>query len=194
MKVHSMHKVIGKQVVEWVNFGGDINLPRQNTQPLEIARPPTGKHSYSDHQDQLVDIAAFLNHMEWAPATEANPAGITWIELFALFGITGWNWCQTREGQRQKLREQWAIPDAATNKWKAFLSSKGSKLKAQACAYRERKSCRAELDHFKRLTRFLIRRTISLGAALRNVWHTIQGGSKDWGSKTFNPPSGPHRH
>ena len=74
-----------------------LKLEHQN---IETITPTKGKHRFSHCQTLYEEVHAFLKKRSWAPVSEdSEVSGITWMELFALYDITG---DRIEKGQRQK--------------------------------------------------------------------------------------------
>ena len=69
-------------------------------QEVQLIAPTKGNHRFAQCQMLYEDVHSFLKERKWALAqTDTEVGGITWIELFILFDITGG---RSQEGQHQK--------------------------------------------------------------------------------------------
>ena len=74
-----------------------LKLDYQN---VDFISPTKGKHRFSHCQMLYEEVHEFLSNRKWALVKEDSEVpGITWIDLFALFDITG---SRTERGQHQK--------------------------------------------------------------------------------------------
>ena len=91
---------MGYDPEKWVET--DLSLDRsmqhrRNYTRLVIPPPVKGVHKYKFCQKLYEEIHGFLHQREWAPVNpEDNVAGITWMELFVLFDISG---LRTKQGE-----------------------------------------------------------------------------------------------
>ena len=93
----------GYDPTKWLKANATIrseDKPLPEYQNIEIVQPTKGKHRFMHCQVMYEQVHAFLGHRKWAPVSSDDEAsGITWIELFALFDLTGE---RTEKGQHQK--------------------------------------------------------------------------------------------
>ena len=69
-------------------------------QELHLIAPAKGNQRFAHCQMLYEDVHGCLKERKWAPAqADTEVAGITWIELFVLFDITG---SRSEKGQHQK--------------------------------------------------------------------------------------------
>ena len=70
-------------------------------QELHLIAPTKCNHRFAHCQMLYEDVHGFLKERKWAPAqADTEVAGITWVELFVLFDITGSR--SETKGQHQK--------------------------------------------------------------------------------------------
>ena len=72
---------------------------------IVILPPPEASRKYLDDQEEVGDIANFLNTVERMSCTTADPSGVTWLELYLLYELGGWNYSRAREGRHCELAE-----------------------------------------------------------------------------------------
>ena len=146
--------------LEPVTFKGPLCYPEDNGQlvELKIMQPPRGNHQYKSQMSQLCGIAEFLSALRWELATEERPGGISWIELYAIFQLSGWDWHYTRDYfriQREKDRQDPRSAEARMIKHRGRRQAEDDAT--PSAKVRTQNTCRADLDEFKRRTRFLLR-------------------------------------
>ena len=67
---------------------------------LHLIAPTKGNHRFAHCQMLYEDVHGFLKERKWAPAqADTEVVGITWVELFVLFDITG---SRSEKEQRQQ--------------------------------------------------------------------------------------------
>ena len=103
-KQHTIFKATrGYDPLKWVKAKArirDEELLELEYQNIEIVPPTKGKHRFAHCQTLYEEVHALLSKRNWAPVSnDVEVSGITWIELFVLFDLTG---NRTEEGQHQK--------------------------------------------------------------------------------------------
>ena len=86
---------------------GDANVRDESQLDIEhrevkLIRPTKENHKFTQRQKLYEEVHNFLSKRKWAPVkADTDVGGITWIELFVLFDITGY---RSEEGQHIKNR------------------------------------------------------------------------------------------
>ena len=167
-------KAIDKQVLgydpeKWVET--ELNLDRslqhrRVVSTLDIPPPVPGVHKHKYCQRLYEEAHSFLQVREWAPANpEDNVAGVTWMELFVLFGKGG---LRTKGGEHvldHEVRQR-------AGKRKAEQASKEDLTKNYADhAAILRPALDAELARFKAIVRHIARHELQDQHADGHVHH-----------------------
>ena len=140
--------------------------------------PPRGKHRYSSHQSLVQDIHRFLTTIPMEPCEENatdkeknSVAGTTWLELFCIFDLMGFNTECTKEAYAATISRQDEEPrmKERNDKWIAHrlqhrAASKAGLKKPLATA-EARKDLSMELSTFIRVARYVVRTSGSAEAA-----------------------------
>ena len=91
---------------KWVKTDAEIRGEEQmkvEHQSIQIIQPTKGKHRFAHCQVLYEEVHAFLMKRKWAPAqVDTEVAGVTWMEMFALYDTTG---NRSEQGQHQKNPE-----------------------------------------------------------------------------------------
>ena len=96
------------------------------------------------------DVHSFLKQRKWAPAQmDTEAGGITWIELFILFDITG---SRSQEGQHQKSP---AATRRAEKRKGETKDAKGKKVNRGATTVVSKPTLDEDLKTFKVITRHI---------------------------------------
>ena len=78
-------------------------LDDEEYQQLQLGDPVEGKHRCSQHAVMYKDIHAFMKNRKWAPTDAgSHVGGVTWLELFIIFDITG---ARSHNGDHVKDKE-----------------------------------------------------------------------------------------
>ena len=106
-KEHTKQKnILGYDPEKWVSTEAKIRGEGHHEidyHDLTTIPPTKGKHKFTHCQVLYEEVHAFLEKRKWAPIkTDIDLAGIAWIELFALYDLTG---NRSVNGQDQKKRE-----------------------------------------------------------------------------------------
>ena len=93
-KEHAKQKATpGYDPGQWICTGAKIrDEEHYNVEydDLKLITPTQGNHRFAYCQDLYEEVHVFLSKRKWAPVkTDVEVAGTTWIELFALFDLTG---------------------------------------------------------------------------------------------------------
>ena len=67
---------------------------------------------------ELEDIAAFLSNREWKLAENEHQGGVTWLEMFLMHDIQGWNFEEIKEGRKEDLEKQLKDEKSSASIWK----------------------------------------------------------------------------
>ena len=93
-KEHIKQKIIlGYDLEKWVSAEAKIRGEEHHEleyHDLATIQPTKGKHKFAHCQVLYEEVHPSLKKRKWAPIkTDIEVAGITWIELFALYDLTG---------------------------------------------------------------------------------------------------------
>ena len=129
-------------------------------QSIEIIQPTKGKHRFMHCQVLYEQVHAFLENRKWAPVSNDDEvSGITWIELFALFDLTGE---RTEKGQHQKDPE--TVKRADRRKLKSRCArDKRSNLTSTMIVTKPKLD--EEIKLFKAVVRHIFRHEVKNGKA-----------------------------
>ena len=122
-----------------------------------VRKPPSGSHKMYQHQQLLENIWTFIGKFNWEIAHCNMGSCISWIELLALFDLSGCNWKQTIEGKKHQLDDALQDGDKQTMRWKKHLAIKGSILKRKPADPCGITNASTELTLFKQAVRFLMK-------------------------------------
>ena len=78
-----------------------------------------------------------------------SQSGVTWLELYLMYNLGGWNWQETKEGRRARFKEEANQSGSQTQKWQTHLAKKSKVMNDPAAKFRKEATVRAELDLFK---------------------------------------------
>ena len=94
--------ILGNDPEKWISTEARIRGEEHHEidyHSLTLISPTEGKHKFARCQVLYEEVHAFLKTRKWAPVkVDIEVAGITWIELFALFDLTS---NRSVNGQRQ---------------------------------------------------------------------------------------------
>ena len=89
----AQNTILGYDTQKWVEADAVIRDEVQlevSYQKINFVTATKGNHRFARWQKQYEDVHNFLSSRKWAPVQpETEVSGITWIELFVLFDITG---------------------------------------------------------------------------------------------------------
>jgi len=93
-KDHDIQKtLLGYDPEKWVKADAEIRaeeLEEEDYQCISLVPPTKGKHRFAHCQVLYEEVHDFLAGRKWAPAqVDSECGGITWVELFALFDMSG---------------------------------------------------------------------------------------------------------
>ena len=98
--------LLGYDPQKWVKANAEIRDEEHlevEYQSLKTIQPTKGKHRFAHCQILYEEVHAFLKQRRWVPVkVDMEVAGITWMELFTLYDLTG---SRSEKGQHQKNRE-----------------------------------------------------------------------------------------
>ena len=103
-KAHECDKaLLGYDPKKWQKTDARIRNKEEEDyiyEKLKMPPPVMGVHRFSYCKGLYLDIHKFLANRRWTPIVEqSTTSGITWLELFALFDVTG---ARTRKGDHVK--------------------------------------------------------------------------------------------
>ena len=140
-----------------------VNVPKYQV----ILPPPRGKHRYSSHQTLVEDVHTFIKHIPVCNSTQESGYGngTTWIEVYCMFYIMGYNSDHTKEAymealaddrtsQREKDRNSTWIAHRLLHE-----KSNSNELKKPLATAEEKRSLASELETFKRVVTFVSNHT-----------------------------------
>ena len=117
---------------------------------LETIAPSRGTRRFADCQVLYEEVHAFLRKRKWASVQiDTEVAGITWVELFALFDVTG---NRSEEGQRQTNQ---ATARRAENRRQQPRSAKHQKVNLSETTVVTKPTLDEELKSFKAIVRHI---------------------------------------
>ena len=125
-KIQAAKKTImGYDTQKWTEADATIRDETQlevRYKKIDLVSVTKGNHRFNRWQKQYEDVHFFLGERQWAPVqVETGISGITWIELFALFDISG-----TRSEDAMHQKNHAAAARAAKRK-EAHNKAKGKK-------------------------------------------------------------------
>jgi len=178
-KDHDIQKtLLGYDPEKWVKADAEIraeDLEDEDYQCISLVPPTKGKHRFAHCQVLYEEVHAFLAGRRWAPAqVDSDCGGITWVELFALFDMSG---MRSEEGQHIKSPEM--MQRAKVRKAKA-RNAKGKKMGTSDSSAAAMPTLDDELKQFKAVVRHVMRHEAESKAAklvqtdtrsiLRRLW------------------------
>ena len=163
-KYHTVQKaLLGYDPEKFLKTDAEIrdeDQEQQEYQRIAMIPPTKGKHRFSHCQAFYEEVHAFLKVRAWAPAqTDSEIAGVTWIELFALFDITG-----NRSEAGQHVKNPAAIKRAEKRRAKARCS-RAKKLNISESCVVAKPTLDEEIKQFKAIVRHTTRHEAEQKAA-----------------------------
>ena len=141
--------VLGYDAEKWIRSSGKIRKETQATttyHKLIMPPPIKGRHKYTQCQRLYEEVRKFIDERRWTPAPQESEAGgITWMELFILFDISG---KRTEQGRHVKS-------EAAQRRAKARKSKEKKKHNQDSSAV-VKPSLEEEIKLFKAVCRYIV--------------------------------------
>jgi len=145
--------VLGYDTQKWVEADAlirDEDKLEVSYQKVNFVTATKGNHRFAKWQKQYEDGHNFLSCRNWAPVqSETDVSGITWIELFVLFDISG-----ARSADAMHQKNPSATARAAKRK-AAQRQAKGKNGKSQSSTAEAKPTLDEELKLFKAMVRHI---------------------------------------
>jgi hypothetical protein len=140
-------------------MAGHLQYPdREQGNTISLKPPPYGEHRYQHHQTLLLQVHRFLCATPFVCINDTGQAGGTWLELYAIFQIMGFQQEITVEGLKEQLaRPQNGRDRIRRNKWMKRIGAKRVvQLKRMPAEAKMHTSRRSGLDLFKHIFRYIL--------------------------------------